>query len=709
MIKKIMIGLLILSCSSSVFSQLKELTLTDAIMGGYSKFRPSTLSQLSWMSTENSTSWVTKDSLNPRLVKRAIDSKAFFSLVDLEGLKSFEELKDLKKFPRIKWSTATLFYFNYKGIRYSYDYQKKELNSILSLNKKGQNTDYSPDNKNVAYTIENNLWVGDNQITNDSLEGVINGQSVHRFEFGIYKGTFWSNNNQMLAFYRKDESMVSGYPLANYTTKPASATPVKYPMAGMKSHEVTLGVWNNKSNKIVWIKTGEPKEQYLTNIAWSPDDKSIFIAVLNRNQNEMKLNEYDPKTGEFVKTLFVEKDANYVQPLHPMEFLPNDASQFVWQSERDGYNNLYLYSTKGKLISQLTKHTVPITSMVKIHDNGLISYMVADNKGMDRILYQVNVKDAKSSLISKESGVHKVIMSNNGMYYIDYFNNISTRLNVGVFDNQGEQQYDLMKNENPYKDLNVRLPELGKLTTNEGIELNTRIFKPFDFEPNKKYKALVYVYNGPGVQLITNSWMAGAPAWMPYFANKGYIIFTVDGRGSENRGRDFEQAVFRKLGELEIVDQLSGVDYLSGLDYVNADKIAVHGWSYGGFMTTSLMLKTPGIFQVGVAGGPVMDWKYYEIMYTERYMDTPEANEAGYARASLLDKVQNLKGDLLIIHGADDDVVVPQHSVDFIKNSVDKGVQVDFFLYPGHKHNVRGKDRIHLMRKVLDYIDEKME
>ncbi len=709
MIKNIFLGLLILSFHNTISSQSKELTLTDAIMGGYSKFRPNTLSQLSWMSTENSTSWVTKDSLNPRLVKRAIDSKAFFSLVDLEGLKSFEELKDLKKFPRIKWSTATLFYFNYKGIRYSYDYQKKELNSILSLNKKGQNTDYSPDNKNVSYTIENNLWVGDNQITNDSLEGVINGQSVHRFEFGIYKGTFWSNNNEMLAFYRKDESMVSDYPLANYTTKPASATPVKYPMAGMKSHEVTLGVWNNKSNKIVWIKTGEPKEQYLTNIAWSPDDKSIFIAVLNRDQNEMKLNEYDPKTGEFVKTLFVEKDANYVQPLHPMEFLPNNVNQFVWQSERDGYNNLYLYSTKGKLISQLTKHTAPITSVVKIHDNDLISYMVADNKGMDRILYQVKVKDAKSSLISKESGVHKVVMSNDGMYYIDYFNNISTRLNVDVFDNQGEQQYDLMKNESPYKDLNVRLPELGKLTTNEGIELNTRIFKPFDFDPNKKYKALVYVYNGPGVQLITNSWMAGGPAWMPYFANKGYIIFTVDGRGSENRGRDFEQAVFRKLGELEIVDQLTGVEYLRNLDYINADKIAVHGWSYGGFMTTSLMLKAPDVFKVGVAGGPVMDWKYYEIMYTERYMDTPETNEAGYARASLLDKVQNLKGDLLIIHGADDDVVVPQHSIDFLKNSVDKGVKVDFFIYPGHKHNVRGKDRIHLMRKVLDYIDEKME
>jgi len=709
MINKIILGCLVLAINTNLFSQTKELTLEDAIMGGYAKFRPNTLSQLSWMATENSTSWVTKDTANPRLVKRAINSKPLFSLVDLEGLKSFEELKELKRFPRIKWSTATLFHFNYKGTRYSYDYQKKELNSVFNLNVKGQNTDYSPDNKTVAYTIENNLWVGDKQITNDSVEGVINGQSVHRFEFGIYKGTFWSNNSEMLAFYRKDESMVSSYPLANYTTKPASATPVKYPMAGMKSHEVTLGVWNKKSNEVVWIKTGEPKEQYLTNIAWSPDDKSIFIAVLNRDQNEMKLNEYDPKTGEFVKTLFVEKHDKYVQPLHPMEFLPNNVEQFVWQSERDGFNNLYLYNTKGKLIKQLTKHTAPVTSIAKIHDGGLISYLVAENKGMDRILYQVNVKDAKTRLISKESGVHKIVMSNDGMYYIDYFTNLSTRLNIDVFNNAGELQYDLMKNENPFKDYNVSLPELGVLKTNEGIELNTRVIKPFDFDPGKKYKALVYVYNGPGVQLITNSWMAGASLWMPCFANKGYIIFTVDGRGSENRGRDFEQAVFRQLGELEIVDQLSGVEYLRNLDYVNSDKIAVHGWSYGGFMTTSMMLKAPGIFQVGVAGGPVIDWKYYEIMYTERYMDTQETNEAGYARASLLDKVQNLKGDLLIIHGADDDVVVPQHSIDFLKNSVDKGVQVDFFLYPGHKHNVRGKDRIHLMRKVLDYIDEKME
>jgi len=695
--------------SFNSIAQKKEFTLSDAVIGGYSKFRPETKSQLGWLPNENSVSWINLDTSNVRLVKRSVDAKEEITLVTLKELKNYEELKGLSRFPRISWITNSQFRFQLKEKQFLFDIEKKELDNIGTLPIEAANIDISSKNSMIAYTYENSLIVDEIQIGVPENSDIVFGQSVHRFEFGISKGTFWSNNGSLLAYYKKDESMVTNYPLANYTTKPAESNIIKYPMAGMPSHQVTVGVWNSDTKKSIWIKTAGPKDQYLTNIAWSPDDKAIYIAILNRDQNEMKLNQYDPLTGEFVKTLFTEKHDKYVQPLHSMEFIGSNGANFIWQSERDGYNNLYLYTNKGKMIKQLTAHKAPITSVIQVQGDNSITYVVADNNGLDRIGYQLNLATGKTEIITPESGVHSLRMSMDGNYYIDTYSSLSTRRNTNVHNLRGKKILSFIENKNPYEDYNVRLPELGTIKTSEGTILNTRMFKPVDFDPSKKYKALLYVYNGPGVQLITNSWMAGGSPWMAYQANKGFIVYTVDGRGSENRGRDFEQKIFRNLGEFEVVDQLSAAEYLINLDYVDRNKMAVHGWSYGGFMTTSLMLKAPGIFQVGVAGGPVIDWKYYEIMYTERYMDTPEQNPTGYAKASLLDKVQNLKGDLLLIHGADDDVVVPQNSLDLLKHSVDKGIQLDFFIYPGHKHNVRGKDRVHLMKKVLTYIDEKLE
>ncbi len=702
-------SLLIALFGITTIAAQEEFTLSDAVIGSYSKFRPKTKPQLQWVKNENSISWVEKSDENQVLVKQSVESKSPVELTSLSELKKYEELKDITAFPRAKWVSNTQIRFRNKEKFFLFDIEKKALDNVGTLPSNAKNIDVSPNNTLIAYTLDNNLVVNENPVGVTQKEHEIYGQSVHRFEFGISKGTFWSTNGKLLAYYKKDESMVSDYPLANFTTTPASSNIIKYPMAGMTSHQVTVGVWNSETKKSVWLKTGTPVDQYLTNIAWSPDDKAVYVVLLNRDQNELKLNQYDPLTGELVKTLFTEKHKNYVQPLHPIEFIGESGYYFIWQSERDGFNNLYLYNKKGKMMKQLTQHKAPITDVVQVQGERSITYMVADNNGLDRIAYQLDISLGKATKITPESGVHTIKMSDDGKYYIDYFTNISTRLNINVNNLKGKKVIKLVENKNPYKNFKVSLPELGTIKTSEGIVLNTRMFKPVDFDPAKKYKALLYVYNGPGVQLITNSWMAGGSPWMAHQANKGYIVFTVDGRGSENRGRDFEQAIFRNLGEFEVVDQLSAAEYLMNLDYVDRNKMAVHGWSYGGFMTTSLMLKAPGIFQVGVAGGPVIDWKYYEIMYTERYMDTPEANPSGYAKASLLDKVQNLKGDLLLIHGADDDVVVPQHSIDLLKQSVDKGVQIDFFLYPGHKHNVRGKDRVHLMEKVLGYIDEKLD
>jgi dipeptidyl-peptidase 4 len=246
------------------------------------------------------------------------------------------------------------------------------------------------------------------------------------------------------------------------------------------------------------------------------------------------------------------------------------------------------------------------------------------------------------------------------------------------------------------------------LNANNGVPLYCRLIKPSNFDAKKKYPVVIYVYNGPHVQLVTNTYLGGASLWMNYLAEKGYLVFTIDGQGSAHRGKSFEQIIHRQLGEQEMADQLVGVEWLKMQPYVDAGRMAIHGWSYGGFMTTSLMTKKPGTFKVGVAGGPVIDWRLYEVMYTERYMDTPQENAEGFDKTNCLKYVDQLQGKLLMIHGADDDVVVLQHNARFIEACVKKNKEVDFFLYPGHAHNVRGKDRVHLMNKIIEYITDNL-
>ncbi|MDB9725725.1 DPP IV N-terminal domain-containing protein, partial [Salibacteraceae bacterium] len=447
-------------------AQKKEFTLSDAVIGGYSKFRPETKSQLQWLPTENSISWVITDSNKARLVKRNVEEKEEITLTTLSTLKKYEELKELSRFPRITWMTNTQFRFQVKEKNFLFDFKKNELDNIGTLPINGNNVDVSPNNSLIAFTYENTLIVNEIPVGVPEKEDEVFGQSVHRFEFGISKGTFWSNNGNLLAYYKKDEIMVTDYPLTNFITKPAESNIIKYPMAGMPSHEVTVGIWNADTKESIWLNTEGPRDQYLTNIAWSPDDKAIYVAVLNRDQNELKLNQYDPITGEYVRTLFTEKHDKYVQPLHPMEFIGSNGENFIWQSERDGFNNLYLYNKKGKMVKQLTNHKAPITSVVQVHGENSITYIVADNNGLDRIAYQLNIATGKTEKITPESGVHSIKMSNDGKYYIDVFSSLSTRRSTNVHNLKGKKVIALIENKNPYKNHNVRLPELGTITTN---------------------------------------------------------------------------------------------------------------------------------------------------------------------------------------------------------------------------------------------------
>ncbi len=517
------------------------------------------------------------------------------------------------------------------------------------------------------------------------------------------------------------------------TKQPAQAHLIKYPMAGGTSHQVTVGVYNVANGKTVFLKTEGPKDQYLTNIAWSPDNKFVYIAVLNRDQNHLWLNRYNAETGAFDKTLFEETDPKYVHPMHPMQFVPQHNDEFIWQRELcskenpDGLNSILLFNTDGKLLKMLTpivSFTDKLSPQEKIDLAPFQGESVCDNYGFnptgeilyfqaapvgtcDKSVYSVAIHDSKMQLkkLTDAPGTHTAIFSDDKKYFIDTYSSPEIPGIQSIYDNNWKQIKLLLTAKNPLADYKQCKIKLFTITAADNeTKLWCRILLPPEFDSTKKYKTFTYLYNGPNVQLVTNSWMGGSDFFLYYMAQQGFIVFTVDGRGSDNRGMKFEQVTFQHLGTQEMADQEKGNQYLRSLKYVDANRMAVFGWSFGGFMTTSLMTRKPDLFKCGVAGGPVIDWSYYEVMYTERYMDTPQTNPLGYKESCLTNYAGNLKGKLLQIHGTSDDVVVWQHSLLFQKACVDKNVQCDYYVYPGHLHNVRGKDRVNLYDKISAYI-----
>ena len=611
-----------------------------------------------------------------------------------------------------------------KQHRIHYDYKKNKVVADYALKNNWANYDFCPATNNLAFTEGNNVHIlspdGRNTIvTRETQDGIVCGQAVHQREFGITKGMFWSPKGSALAFYRMDERMVTAYPLVNIDTRCATPVPHKYPMAGMKSHEVTVGVYQVATGQTVWLETGLPKEKYLTNIAWSPDEKSIYIAELNREQNEMHLVRYSALTGKKEADLFTETDRCYVEPQHPVLFLPNDPDKFIWQSEADGYNHLYLYDTTGKELRKLTGGEWVVTKVLgfskdgnKVIFEGTAPHPVSPNMqgtGMQRYIWETDLRTGDiMNCLSWKVGVHRWLLSPSGEYAIDYVSSPSTPRDIDLVRIKDAKVIStLLSAPDPFKSYRMPRIKVGHILAADGkTRLNYRLTLPPDLDETKKYPTIVYVYGGPKVQLVTGDWQNGARGWDLYMAQRGYVMFTVDSRGSANRGHAFESVIHRNLGINEMADQVKGVEFLKSLSYVDADRIGVHGWSYGGFMTTNLMLTYPEIFKVGVAGGPVIDWSNYEIMYGERYMDRPQDNPEGYKNANLKLKAGNLKGHLLMIHGDIDPVVVWQHSLGFLKACVEADTYPDYFVYPRHEHNVTGKDRPHLHEKITRYFDD---
>ena len=600
------------------------------------------------------------------------------------------------------------------GEQYGFDGKKEfKLTEAQQEWRKPQNND--PKLEERVEKKEGNLYVDGKLVERGDGYNIVLGESVHRNEFGINGGLFWSPKNSKLAFYRMDQSMVVDYPLVNTKAREAEPMPIKYPMAGMQSHWVTVGVWDCAAQKLVYLNTCRDttiheREMYLTNIAWSPDEKYVFIAKINREQNHMWLEQYDATTGDFMKVLFEETNPRYVEPCEPMMFTPK-GDQFLWFSMRDGYKHLYLYNLDGTLVKQVTKGEYEVEGFIQFDKKGENIFVYANKDNLaGRDAYRVNLKKGTMDRLTSGKGTSSVIINGDGTRMVCAFSSVDVPAAAyyqDITSRKYPEPYYIYRSENPLKEYAMPNIKLGTIKAADGkTDLYYRLITPPNMKPGEKYPTLVYVYGGPHSQLVTDSWLAGGNLYFLRLAQQGYVVFTLDNRGTDNRGFEFESCTHRRLGEIELADQMEGVKFLQSLPYVDKDRMGVEGWSFGGFMTITMKLAHPEVFKVGCAGGPVIDWKWYEIMYGERYMDTPQENPEGYEATSLLNKAKNLEGRLLVIQGAEDNTVVPQHSTEFIERCINNFKQVDYFVYPHHEHNVLGRERLHLYQKMFQYYED---
>lgn len=607
----------------------------------------------------------------------------------------------------------TVTYFK-GGEQYGFDGKKEfKLTEAQQEWRKPQNND--PKLEERVEKKDGNLYVDGKLVERGDGYNIVLGESVHRNEFGINGGLFWSPKNSKLAFYRMDQSMVVDYPLVNTKAREAEPMPIKYPMAGMQSHWVTVGVWDCATQKLIYLNTCRDttiheREMYLTNIAWSPDEKYVFIAKINREQNHMWLEQYDAATGDFVRVLFEETNPRYVEPCEPMMFTPK-GDQFLWFSMRDGYKHLYLYNMDGTLVKQVTKGEYEVEGFIQFDKKGENIFVYANKDNLaGRDAYRVNLKKGTMDRLTSGKGTNSVIINADGTRMLCAFSSVDVPAAAyyqDITSRKYPEPYYIYRSENPLKDYAMPEIKLGTIKAADGkTDLYYRLITPPDMKLGEKYPTLVYVYGGPHSQLVTDSWLAGGNLYFLRLAQQGYVVFTLDNRGTDNRGFEFESCTHRRLGEIELADQMEGVKFLQSLPYVDKDRMGVEGWSFGGFMTITMNLAHPEVFKVGCAGGPVIDWKWYEIMYGERYMDTPQENPEGYEATSLLGKAKNLEGRLLVIQGAEDNTVVPQHSTEFIERCINNFKQVDYFAYPHHEHNVLGRERLHLYQKMFQYYED---
>lgn len=714
--KYIMAAMLLLLPLTNMAQTKKSFTLDDLMWGGsnYWNLQPKSIFT-AWWGDRLLLTDVEEVKTFYNAKGKAEKQQVLFKEEDINALldeKTQGKVRNLA-YCQFPYADQTVAFLSTGKIHLLYDWKAQKIVWSAPVTAGSSNNDFNFASRSEAFVQDWNLFVmtadgQKHQVSKDGSRELQYGRSVHRDEFGISKGTFWSPDGKLLAFYRMDQTMVTDFPLIDNSQRIATLAPEKYPMAGMAMHKVTIGIFDPATDRTVYLQAGDPTDRYFTNIAWAPDAKTVYVFELPRTQDKAELVAYDAATGARKGVLYTETNARYVEPMTPIEFLPWDDSQFIYQSRRDGYNHIYLFDKTGKELAQLTQGEFEVIEVLGFNTKEKsILYKANEESPIKHNLYSVNVKSKERRLLDNGEGVHHGKPSASGTFICDTWRAPEVFRQMDLLHTGKQKQTLLQQCESPWKAYNVPEFSCGTIKAADGkTDLYYRMVKPVNFDPGKKYPTVVYVYGGPHAHNVDAGWNYAARPWEIYMAQKGYLLFIVDNRGSQYRGFEFESCTHRQLGVIEMQDQMKGVDFLKTLPYVDADRIGVHGWSFGGFMTTNLMCSYPETFKVGVAGGPVIDWKYYEVMYGERYMDTPQENPEGYKNSDLTQKAKQLKGRLQIIVGYNDPTCVMQHSLSFLRAAEDAGTQPDYFVYPGQGHNMMGKDMVHLHERITRYFED---
>jgi len=535
-------------------------------------------------------------------------------------------------------------------------------------------------------------------------KGIVYGQSVSRNEFGINGGIFFSPDSTKLAFYRKDESKVFDYPYMDIVSQ--SLKTVKYPMNSKTSEKIDLGIYDIASESTVYIKVNEfNDDRYITCVTWSPDTKLIYAQILDRNQQNLHLNCYDANSGDFVKTLLEEHSDTWVEPQQPLRWIEGNAHKCLYTTDnRDGWENLYLLDCNTLELERLA----PVDNDMQYlaNDGKWVYYTAPDEQAINNYLWRVNLKSRKIQQLTSEKGWHSIEMAPDCSSFVDVYENLTFAPQSRLVSTKTLKTIEILQDqEDPSKEYQLPEIEIGSIESADGNFRNYwRLVKPVGFDPTKKYPVILYVYGGPHSQMVQNRFMAACRKWELYAATKGFAVFVMDGRGTKNQGAAYEHAIYGRCGIAEAEDQMKAVkELILNTAWVDKDRIGVDGWSYGGFMSLTLATGDPDIFKVCVAGGPVIDWKWYEVMYGERYMGRISENPERFSQTSLIPKAKSLKSKTLLIQGTMDQTVLPLNARSFLQECIDNGIQIDYFEYPKAEHNMRGEDRVHLVEKITDY------
>jgi len=601
-----------------------------------------------------------------------------------------------------------------KAFFYILDLQTKQLKP-LNTEEKQMYADFSPTGSKVAYVLNNNLYYKDlesdelTQITEDGEKNkIINGASdwVYEEELSLSQAFEWSPDGNYIAFYRFDESEVKLWNMKIYNDLYPEQEQFKYPKAGEKNSEVEIRIYNLKRDKHQAAGI-DPDYEYITGIKWNEGSGELAVISSNRFQNELTISLVDPKKLRS-RVIHTETSNTYIEMPFDVHFL-NNGKEFIVMSEKDGYRHFYLYETKARLKKQITEGKFPVTEFYGLDANEKwLYYQAADPSPLERHIYKVNINTGKKVQLSERNGTNSADFSKSFDYYLNYHTAANQPYYISLNKNSGKEIRSLKDNRQLLKKLDeyaISQKQFFDFTTAEGIELNAWMIKPPNFDETKQYPVFITIYGGPGYQTVQDSWGGSNYFWHQHLAQKGYIVVSVDMRGSGSRGSEFKKITYKQLGKYETIDLIETAKYLAGLDYVDGDRIGVQGWSYGGYMSSLAILKGAAHFKAAIAVAPVTNWRFYDSIYTERYMQTPQDNSSGYDDNSPINHVEKLKGDYLLIHGTADDNVHFQNTAEMISALVEADKQFDLFIYPDKNHSIYGGNtRYHLYKKMTNFL-----